>query len=804
MDKPKRPRKRRPTIISHHGRYRFQTGMITAQLLERGLSTDAAFATSQALRDRILDRKTVTTDELQQLLDKVLAERGLGPLPAPGAMDPEGSSLMVRTESGVRPFDRSLLLRDLFSAGIYLEPAMEVAQELTRQLSERYAAEIDEGRVEREVSLLVERRFGASHARRYRLTRWLRRADKPVIIMIGGSTGTGKSTLAQDLAFRLGIRLTSHTDMIREVMRTVLSPEVVPGLHDHSFRGIVQGGQVVSDPRERVLAGFRQQAAQVAVGIRAVIRRALQEHAHLVIEGTHILPPFEQYLPPSAEVYFAGLVLAVPEEGRHLERFPTRAKRETLRDPKAYLDSFQAVRWIHDDLLQIAEDTDAVVIGTEGSTDATTLAVEYLSRVLPVSSSRSVQTQPGAEPALRAPLVRTLFLVVDGLGDVPNPALDGRTPLAAAHTPFLDMLAAQGGLGRVVTSREEGGIPETNEGLALLLGGPEDLPMGRGLVEALGQGVPLTPGAVLFRGNLASVASDGALIDRRAGRIRAGAPDLLADLKRVPLPGGIFGSAWSGAEHRLVVMLTGSDLSEAVSDTDPGSDAGVQRSLPPRATDDSPEAERTAEALAAFLAHARTHLSHHPLNQERRRRGQLPADAILTRGAARVVGPATEPMRPGMAMVASCPTALGIARARGIACSSGPGMTGSLDTDLRAKFQAAARLLQENSLVIVHVKGTDIAAHDRRALAKRDFIEEIDKALGQLLSRPESIGLRVVVSSDHGTSSISGHHIGDPVPLLLATWTGPCEHETFDEESAERGALGLLGPGDLTALLASG
>ena len=133
-------------------------------------------------------------------------------------------------------------------------------------------------------------------------------------------------------------------------------------------------------------------------------------------------------------------------------------------------------------------------------------------------------------------------------------------------------------------------------------------------------------------------------------------------------------------------------------------------------------------------------------------------------------------------------------------------MTGSMNTDLDAKFNMAAELLTTRSLVVIHFKGTDVAAHERRPLAKRDYISRIDTALGKFLREngPVTEGLRVVVSADHATSSISGNHTADPVPLLVGTWQGPGEEARFDETSAEQGALGVLRPGELTQMLLAG
>ena len=130
-------------------------------------------------------------------------------------------------------------------------------------------------------------------------------------------------------------------------------------------------------------------------------------------------------------------------------------------------------------------------------------------------------------------------------------------------------------------------------------------------------------------------------------------------------------------------------------------------------------------------------------------------------------------------------------------CIKEPGMTANLDTDVDRKFRRARKSLDLYDLVVLHVKGADIAAHDRHPEKKVEFLERVDAALGETLKRLDK-PVRVVVGADHATLSESGQHSADPVPVLM--WGEGVEAdsvEVFDEVSAstgrlERGPLQLL------------
>jgi len=787
--------KQRLIVTSRHGRHRFQRGLVTASFVQRGMGLSEAMLMSARVKRELEDRDEVDAGQIRKMID-VLTPKGLNPGPSKRS----GFALSIVRQDGTSiPFLKADFIASLRTVGLDFESAFGMAQDAELWIHDQAGLACKEEEFYQYVADILHGEYGEQCARRFELLGWIPRTDRPIIILLGGATGTGKSTVATELAARLKIRTITGTDMIRETMRIVLPSTIVPGLHGHSFRTMVESRQILSNPRERALFGFHQQAQQVGVAVRAVIRRAIKEQSNLIVEGTHLVPPFENYIPYGAEVHFAGLLLSVHSERMHRRRFPRRARKATGRTAADYLDAFQAVRWIHDDLVQLAESSEEFVISNLELNQTLVQAVSYLSESLP--SDPLSASRPPVKEQVQHDIPKTVFLILDGLADEPNPALSDRTPLEAANTPILNSLSASGGLGQVSTTPPSGTIPNTDEGLVALLRPAARLAhVGRGLFEALGQGIPLSRNAIVFRGNLATVQEDGTIIDRRAGRIRAGVGDLLAGLTDITLSNGVIGSIYPGHEHRVIVLLRGSGLSTAVCNTDPGGSARISLPIAAEATDDSDSARKTARALQELLLHARGHLSNHPVNLTRSADGLYQANTIITRGAASVDElPDLRFHETNMAVVSACSTALGVARALGYLPVTSREMTGNMDTNMNAKFDRAGELLSDHDLVAIHFKGTDIAAHDCRPLEKKAYIERVDEALGVFLAKRE--GLRVIVSADHGTSSRTGDHLPDPVPVLLSVWEGLGETVDFNEESAAEGVLGLMTPEELHELV---
>jgi 2,3-bisphosphoglycerate-independent phosphoglycerate mutase len=782
------------TVVSSDGSSRpFLRGMVTHHLIRRGLDFDDAYAVADALRDRLKESGSVTTTELRELLQREVAEligreaaQKISQLPA------ATGGLWVLYGGERRPFSRGILARSILGAGLGFEGAYRIATELHEKLLAEQADELPSSEIVRRVIQLLEKREGRATARRYRIVRQLPRLPRPTVVYVGGASGTGKSTLSLELAPLLRIYRINSTDTIRQVMRMVFSPAVLPAIHTSSFE---------TAPPESRLSGqeaaaglgvtFEEQAHRVLVGVRAVVERAIAENMSIVVEGVHLYPPLVPFPDLEGSAYQLPLVLGTLDEELHRSRFLARA-RFSGRRAERYLLHFRTIREIHDWILEQAEIHDVAMLDTSGPVPPVSRAIKTLTRVLhhkiPALADTDVSEQPRPGPVL--------LLVIDGLADRPLRSLGGRTPLQAAATPTLDRLAAEGRCG-LADAVAPGVVPDTASGTLALLG-QSPLALKRGPVEALGAGLRLSQGDIALRGNLATLDAAGNVIDRRAGRIREETAALAAALDRLSLPGELAGAVevWvrAATEHRLAIVLRGPGLSSAVHGSDPG-DGALGPPLAPAPEDPNDEhAVFTAHAIAIWEQAARKVLADHPVNADRAARDLPVANAVLTRGAGRIhrLAPLEEyglPLR--VVCIAGDRTILGLASWLGAETVTAPGMTANLDTDLAAKFTAARRALGRSDIVFLHLKGADIASHDQRPDLKVTFLENVDRHLAELLAEPDlAAGVRVVVASDHATFSDSGQHGSDPLPVLIWEPEGEADEvERFDEQSVASGDL---------------
>ena len=282
---------------------------------------------------------------------------------------PDRREPRVRGRGHALPFSKGRMATTLFLSGVEAEYAYQLALEIEETVLQVGATEISLDELHRIVEGVLEGRDGPAGVARYRAWQAVLRRERPVILIIGGATGTGKSTLATELAYRLGISRITSTDVVRQVMRAFFSPALMPSLHYSSFEA--GGGMKMPmpdpDQGDRALYGFIQQAEQVAVGAVAVVERAVLEGLSTVVEGVHLVPGLVEP-PPDHDATIVNVMLAIEDEEAHQSHFVARDSASGgARALERYLQHFGEIRRIQDYLLGRAQRMNVPVVdATDG------------------------------------------------------------------------------------------------------------------------------------------------------------------------------------------------------------------------------------------------------------------------------------------------------------------------------------------------------------------------------------------------------------------------------------------------------
>ncbi len=392
-------------------------------------------------------------------------------------------------------------------------------------------------------------------------------------------------------------------------------------------------------------------------------------------------------------------------------------------------------------------------------------------------------------------MMKCLLVILDGLGDRPVDILNGATPLQAARTPNLDILAASG-INALLYPITPGIAPSSDIAHFILFGYKREEYPGRGYIEALGEGIRVGERDVALRTGFISVKEDNGCF-MITGRSMKGGVDTgykLAETINNESIGGVE-TAFSYTGMRQGLLLLRGDVSTDVTDADP-----LQVGLPvahvqPLKGSSEPEsAQRTANAINEFMLRSYEKIKEEDLN------------FLATKWAGRKTGIDSFYDKNSFkgAVVAEGPLY------KGLAAFTGMDFTEVKDeekpwSDLARRLDAALDLFAGGrDFVHVHTKVPDHAGHRKDPLFKKSQIEELDKAFARLLhSIRDDKELLVVVTADHATASQGGLiHSGEPVPILMTgPTTGKDTVDRFDEFSARQGCLGCVYGTDVMSLI---
>jgi 2-phosphoglycerate kinase len=260
-------------------------------------------------------------------------------------MQPE--TIVVHKGHGL-PYSKGLMAQSLQASGLSPERSFELAREIERRLALRGDREVGVEGLDGLCLEVLRGEEGESAVRRYKGWRRLDRLERPLVVLIGGTTGVGKSTLATMLAARLGITRVIATDVIRQVLRAFFTHEAMPSVHSSAFEA---GG----------LEGYRDQAERVATGIAAIVERAANEGNPVIVEGVHVVPGA---LHPGLRerCVLAEAIVVVRDEELHRGHF---SHRPGSRPAERYLAAFEDIRVLQDHLAERAGDAGLEVIDNE-------------------------------------------------------------------------------------------------------------------------------------------------------------------------------------------------------------------------------------------------------------------------------------------------------------------------------------------------------------------------------------------------------------------------------------------------------
>lgn len=400
--------------------------------------------------------------------------------------------------------------------------------------------------------------------------------------------------------------------------------------------------------------------------------------------------------------------------------------------------------------------------------------------------------------------MRGVLVIIDGMGDLSNKQLGDKTPLEAANMPNANFLASRGEIGYMY-SVKPGFVPESDEAIVSIFG--NDLTSSsRGQLEARGTEIKLVRGDLAFRTNFATIDSweKGNIIDRRAGRnLSTAEAEILAKAlnNQIKLSSPFIFKPTIG--HRGVLVFKGG-FSDNISGNDfayNGGRANFSKVASCKPLDEEDNSQYTANIVNEFLEKAFEILNNHPVNEYRRKKGLLPANYLLIRGAGIEI-PKLKFYKKWVS-AAYMPLEIGFSRVSGMKTYSttypklkGIDIYANLWESLRKACKFSISVLKRNrksaDYAYIHIKETDLPGHDGKPIEKKEMLEYIDKTLFNFLRKfapPNNI--KVVITADHSTPCKLKNHSADPVPVLFYNSSIPKEKK-FNETEARKGKLGRI------------
>lgn len=413
---------------------------------------------------------------------------------------------------------------------------------------------------------------------------------------------------------------------------------------------------------------------------------------------------------------------------------------------------------------------------------------------------------------------KILYIVLDGLGDLPTPEIGNRTPLEAAKTPNMDMLAKKARMGSVYTVGK-GIAPESDIAVISILGYDAHIYYtGRGPLESYAEGLKVDDGDLAFRVNFATMEDETSdrIRDRRVGRnltteeAKALSYEINNNVKLKEPASFVFKNT---IDHRGVLVIyagTKRILSGDITNTDPayakeGSfgiallkfEKMLLKSKPVEGKEDDSACILSADLINEFSEKVRVVLNNSEVNKKRTKDGKFAANIILSRDAGNSLPKFPKigqlyNMR--MGCFVEMPVEKGIALLTGMEIVDIPPPSGNLKNDYILRAERVKKSLSSYDGLYIHIKGPDEPAHDGNVKGKITSIEAVDKFFfGKLFSKIDLKDMVIAVTADHSTPCIKKAHTDDPVPFMLIKEEQKSDGiSSFTESNSKIGSIGNI------------
>ena len=280
--------------------------------------------------------------------------------------------IVVSDRAGL-PYSKGLMASSIMATGLAPFRAYEVAERIEEELLLQKTFEIKRQDLRELATRTIATMVGQRFADTYRNWQAIEELDLPFIVLLGGTTGVGKSTIATQLAARLGVTRIISTDAIREVMRSLFSERIMPTLHTSSFEASTAIRGPIPRSSDPVIVGFEEQVRTVSVAVEALVERSVLEGTDLIVEGAHLVPGFIGGAWEEKAVV-VPIVITVDDEDVHRSHFLLRSTEAGQRNVDRYLTGFDNIRKVQKYIKSAAHSRGTAIIPSY-SLDATLTAV---------------------------------------------------------------------------------------------------------------------------------------------------------------------------------------------------------------------------------------------------------------------------------------------------------------------------------------------------------------------------------------------------------------------------------------------